>query len=266
MAELTVDGLGELTSPAANDEIGIWDVSAGQYLKIRRDTLVGGVITGGGTVATGGFTLTVPATGTAVLLSGAQIITGLKTFSGLINDGDMVLSSGDLSAGAGRLLAVGKNNNASTPAPGTLNLVSAAASPDNNFIWVDDSAQLRILNGYSSDQPSNANRNSAGVVVGAQTSHARAKSILGPPVDDSEALTFICAAAQKVSRFFYRSGAYNQEFSGLVLDGPALDRYGQDADAEHPAGKSLNAINAFGDLFLAVRNLADRINVLESAT
>ncbi len=67
MAELTVDGLGELTSPAANDEIGIWDVSAGQYLKIRRDTLVGGVITGGGTVATGGYTLTVPATGTAVL-------------------------------------------------------------------------------------------------------------------------------------------------------------------------------------------------------
>lgn len=67
MAELTVDGLGELTSPAANDEIGIWDVSAGQYLKIRRDTLVGGTITGGGTVATGGFTLTVPATGTAAL-------------------------------------------------------------------------------------------------------------------------------------------------------------------------------------------------------
>ncbi len=69
MAELTVDGLGELTSPAANDEIGIWDVSAGQYLKIRRDTLVGGVITGGGTVATGGFTLTVPATGTAALVA-----------------------------------------------------------------------------------------------------------------------------------------------------------------------------------------------------
>ncbi len=69
MAELTVDGLGELTSPAANDEIGIWDVSAGQYLKIRRDTLVGGVITGGGTVATGGFTLTVPATGTAALVT-----------------------------------------------------------------------------------------------------------------------------------------------------------------------------------------------------
>lgn len=69
MAELTVDGLGELISPAANDEIGIWDVSAEQYLRIRRDTLVGGTITGGGTIATGGYTLTVPATGTAALIS-----------------------------------------------------------------------------------------------------------------------------------------------------------------------------------------------------
>ncbi len=69
MAEYTVDGLAELASPAANDEIGIWDVSAGQYLKIRRDTLVGGTVTGGGTIATGGYTLTVPATGTAALIT-----------------------------------------------------------------------------------------------------------------------------------------------------------------------------------------------------
>lgn len=70
MADLTVDALGELTSPAANDEIGIWDVSAGQYLKIQRSTLVGATITGGGTIALGGYTLTVPATGTAVVNGG----------------------------------------------------------------------------------------------------------------------------------------------------------------------------------------------------
>jgi hypothetical protein len=75
MAEQTVDGLGELTSPAVNDEIGIWDVSAGQYLKIRRDTLVGGTLVGGGTVATGGYTLTVPATGTAALREVANTFT-----------------------------------------------------------------------------------------------------------------------------------------------------------------------------------------------
>ena len=67
MADLTVDALSELSSPAANDEIGIWDVSAGQFMKIQRSTLIGAMITGGGTIATGGFTLTVPATGTVHL-------------------------------------------------------------------------------------------------------------------------------------------------------------------------------------------------------
>lgn len=87
MAELTVDGLGELTSPAANDEIGIWDVSAGQYLKIRRDTLVGGTITGGGTIATGGFTLTVPATGTAALKGTDNAFSVAQTMAAGINVG-----------------------------------------------------------------------------------------------------------------------------------------------------------------------------------
>lgn len=51
-----------------------------------------GSITGAGTIATGGFTLTVPATGTAVLLTEAQTITGVKTFSNGINLGNETLS------------------------------------------------------------------------------------------------------------------------------------------------------------------------------
>lgn len=81
MATETVTALDELTSPAANDEIGIWDVSAGQYMRITRANLVGGSITGGGTVATGGYTLTVPATGTAALLGTAQTFSAAQTFS-----------------------------------------------------------------------------------------------------------------------------------------------------------------------------------------
>lgn len=81
MADLTVDGLAELTTPAANDEIGIWDVSAGAFLKIRRDNLVGLNATGSGTIATGGFTLTVPATGTAALRDVANTFTAAQTFA-----------------------------------------------------------------------------------------------------------------------------------------------------------------------------------------
>lgn len=82
MATETVDALAELTSPAANDEIGIWDVSAAQYMRITRANLVGGTITGGGTVATGGYTLTVPATGTAALLATANVFTAAQEVIG----------------------------------------------------------------------------------------------------------------------------------------------------------------------------------------
>lgn len=96
MATETVTALDELTSPAANDEIGIWDVSAAQYMRITRANLVGGTITGGGTVATGGFTLTVPATGTANLIGTAQTISALKTFSAGISFGNETLAAYDV--------------------------------------------------------------------------------------------------------------------------------------------------------------------------
>lgn len=87
MAEYTVDGLGELTSPAANDEIGIWDVSAGQFLKIQRSTLVGATITGGGTIALGGYTLTAPATGTVALRGADNAFSVAQTMAAGINVG-----------------------------------------------------------------------------------------------------------------------------------------------------------------------------------
>ncbi len=293
MAELTVDGLGELTSPAANDEIGIWDVSAGQYLKIRRDTLVGGTITGGGTVATGGFTLTVPATGTAALLGAANQFTAgqkigpavdavgleidtissavayqlslkydsIQRFYAVMNAtaSRCLLADADLGSGnPAPNFQVGRNSNANA-SPGFVRFVEADGG--DNSLYFDNSGILRKL----LDQPPLYSNFASGDVIGAQTSHEAYKTIVGPAVPDAEALDFICTAAAQVRRFVYLSGAYGQEFSGLVLSGSDLDRYGQDADAEHAAGKSLNVINAVGDLFLAVRYLADRVNVLESA-
>jgi hypothetical protein len=80
MATETVHNLAELVSPAGNDEIGIWDVSAGQYMRISRTNLVGGTITGGGTIVTGGNTLTLGATGQAALLNITQEFTARQTF------------------------------------------------------------------------------------------------------------------------------------------------------------------------------------------
>ena len=107
MADITINGLTTTTSPATTDEVGIWDVGAGQYKKVTRANLVGATITGGGTialggytltvgatstvtgsitgggiVATGGYTLTVPATGTAALLATAGTYSAEQTFNG----------------------------------------------------------------------------------------------------------------------------------------------------------------------------------------
>lgn len=87
MAVETVDALSELASPATNDEVGIWDVSAGQFKKIQVSNLFGGVITGGGTIATGGYTMTVPATGTAALLGTANVFTANQRVPRLEVDG-----------------------------------------------------------------------------------------------------------------------------------------------------------------------------------
>lgn len=63
--------------PAANGGTG---VSNGGTITNASNT----TITGGGTLALGGFTLTVPATGTAVLTSGAQSVAGVKSFTDTI--------------------------------------------------------------------------------------------------------------------------------------------------------------------------------------
>ena len=69
----------ELVTPGANDWIGIWDLAAGQYKKIKRSNLVGVNVTGGGTIDTGGFTLQVPASMIAAGRNTAQTFTGIQT-------------------------------------------------------------------------------------------------------------------------------------------------------------------------------------------
>lgn len=163
----------------------------------------------------------------------------------------------DNGAGVGQTIMIGKNSNSSTPAAGALMLVPKSGTIRR--IWVDESGLLRI---HTSDITS-AN-DTAGTVVGTQSSHVKFKEALGAPVDGAQALAYIRDAAEDIRRFRYRDGQYNgQEFSGLILDGPMLHRYGMDADQEHPAGKSLNEINAIGDLFLAMRHLDDRLKAIE---
>lgn len=72
MADVTVNALTETTAPAANDVVGIWDLAAGQYKKVKVSNLVGATILNGGTLDLGNKTITAPASGTLALIDVAQ--------------------------------------------------------------------------------------------------------------------------------------------------------------------------------------------------
>lgn len=295
MADIKISEIAVLVTSLTGSDLLMGErVSDGVTVKITKANAIGATFTGGGTIATGGFTLTVPATGTAALLGAQQSFTQQQTIAPTDAGDDGVIAnmpSGttngvafraqfngtsrayiqitsaltqwvsapwDNGTGVGALMLIDRNNNASTPAPGAVLFRQADAGA--SFVWSDNSEIMRV----AATQPTNAGITS-GTVIGSQSSHISYKDVVGDPVSDSEALAFVVAAAGQVKRFTYKNGAYNnQEFSGVVLDGETLDRYGVDADAEHAAGKSLNEITSIGDLFKAVRALDTRLAALES--
>lgn len=256
MANVTINDFVDLGSGvAAGDYVPVWDASAGATRKVTRAIFMGGVLTGGGTVETGGYTLTVPGTGTVALRGALNTFSVKQTFSPPAGDAAIDCTGGDLGANGGRHIVLGRNNNASTPAAGHIRI--ARMSGTVHFIWPDNSGNLRI----HTAEPTNAN-DTAGTVVGAQTSSLDAKRLIGGESSIEEVLDAVRAGAQAVRRFVYKSGSFGmEEFEGVVVD--FAPRYGMDRDGEHPAGKSLNEIRVIGDLLRAVAYLADKVAALE---
>ena len=268
-----IEGYNECTDPVAGDYLWIVDTSAPSSDKDRKVNISNFAITNTSTTFTRtvysaptatsdhGFVVNMPpgATVSARALRVAQDST-LRWYLQIDNtQSQMAFSAWDNGAGAGSSLQLQRNNNASTPAGGYIQFINLAGT--SRYFWVGSDLKLRV----HTAAPTNAN-DGLGTVVGDQTSHIAYKDVVGDPVSDAEALGFIIDAAARVKRFRYKDGSYrNQEFSGIVLDGDVLNRYGQDADVDHPAGKALSVVNAIGDLFLSVRNLAERVAALEAA-
>lgn len=82
MAEATYNDAIQLpgTQIAADDQIPIWDTSAGQTKRASRLDVVGANILGGGTINTNAKTLNVPGDGTAALSDAANTFSAQQTF------------------------------------------------------------------------------------------------------------------------------------------------------------------------------------------
>lgn len=235
MALKTINDLTADASPQSTDLVATWDGSASTSKKV---TLANVIVGGGGAALSAANTFTDAVTVT------------LPTNA---NKTAIAISPFDNGSGIGGRITVSENSNASTPAAGSINLRMKTAG--SRYIWHDNTGLLR-----THTSPTTNATDTAGTVVGAQSSHADFKNVIGAPIADADALAALVAAADLVRRFTYKSNAFGgQEFSGVVLDGAELQRYGQDADAEHPAGKSLNIINAIGDMMLALREIERRL-------
>ena len=159
------------------------------------------------------------------------------------------LTSFDNGTGAGSFFYAQKNSNGSTPAAGFVYLDGLSNSYS---IWPDTSGNLRILAGSF---PINAS-DTAGTVIGTQTSTLASKILLGGDLTPGEALRTILQTP--VKHFRYKSNAYNgSEFHGIIAD------YSPEFAMDE--GRVFNPVSAFGYAVQAIKALTERIQQLEAA-
>jgi hypothetical protein len=158
---------------------------------------------------------------------------------------------------AGPRMEVGRSSNAGAEGPvaGTMNFTKK--DDTNGFVWVDASGNLRINSSAptgSSGSPTVSD--TAGTVIGTQTSTLASKILLGGDLTPGEALRTILQTP--VKHFKYKSGAYNHsEFQGIVAD------YSPEFAMDE--GRVFSPVSAFGYMIQAVKALTERIQQLEAA-
>lgn len=272
MATKTVNDLPELTSVASGDFALLWDISSSSTMKAtftnifnlllaQANTFTAALTIQPSSLGSHGLIINSPA-GTTNLSLRVQL-NGVNYFYLLYPGHANAPSAGAVIPAvdggnnlAGPYIEIDRNTNATKPGSGFIRLMARTGTTYR--VWPDNTGVLRIHTAdpiYDNDV--------LGTVVGAQTSMADAKNILGEVGDPMEALRAIVGAAQDgMRRFRYKSGAFdNQEFEGIITD--LSPRYGMDRDKNHPAGKALNEIQLFGDLIRAVALIADKLGLVE---
>jgi hypothetical protein len=127
-------------------------------------------------------------------------------------------------------------------------------------MWVDASGNVRIHSGPPTEDGTTSD--TAGTVVGAQSSSRDSKDVLGLFIDRPVALRTVLDTP--LYRWRYKNDAFQgEEFMGIITDdSPA---FGMDRDEDHPGGKSLNVPNAIGLLVASVQELQLQINALRKS-
>lgn len=207
-------------------------------------------------------------TGVTNTFEGSQIInrSGVKAMEFFLAPDNSTISVEPYDNGTSRggRVVIARNNNASTPASGQLEIQNLASSNNRYRIWVDASGNLRIWNG---GEPTNA-FDTSGSVVGTQTSwHETKDAVLewngAEALDAIRALTLY--SYQMVADGQKTAGGEKPTYYGIVITDK--DRannawfglgYGEN---QIPV---LNDRNLFGYMLAAIRHGGNIINELQS--
>lgn len=272
MGNKTINDLAALTGVASGDYVAMWDVSGSVTRKVTLssifDLLLAQASTFTNTItiaptSTGasGLIVNQPAgttnLGLRIQLAGTSYVYAL--YPGHANAASGAVIQADWDGGnnlAGPYLEIGRNTNATKAGAGFIRLRARGGSAYR--VWIDNAGVARV---HTADPI--FDNDTAGTVIGAQTSSLDSKNILGDVGDPLDALRAIVAAAKTgLKRFDYKSGAFGgEEFEGIVTD--FAPRYGMDRDEAHPAGKSLNEIQLLGDLIRSVALIAEKLGLTE---
>ncbi|MCX6756491.1 MAG: hypothetical protein NTX85_04075 [Candidatus Nomurabacteria bacterium] len=193
--------------------------------------------------------------------SGAQYLIDAGTGGGsyvskfnVTNTGSLNIGSSDLGAGlAGPVFTLGRNTNATNTGAGSINFQSKAGTA--GYVWQDAAGNIRI----NTASPSNAN-DTAGTVVGAQTSTRDTKQDIADYTDYSASLQMVLDAPLHTFR-------YIREVNGYGSDSPlAKTRIGYIADEVNPAfmvGNMIDQVSVNGILMASVKEENSKIVAMD---
>lgn len=284
MANVNIPDLVALTAPAATDVIEVYDASAAANVRLALSyvALTGtanvftanqrvNALVGVNYAPTASQQLTVKAgsTSTVALVVDTAASASAKAqewrYNGTqaayvtakSNESGISLTQRNLGNNVrGPYLVAYANSNAGAEGPAAGCLQLRQASNVDRMIWPDAAGNLRINTAAptgSSGSPTISD--TAGTVVGTQTSTLASKNILGDGVSPADALATILATP--VKRFKYKSDAYNgSEFHGIIAD------YSPEFAMDD--GRVFNPVSAFGFTVQAVKALTERITALEA--
>jgi hypothetical protein len=174
----------------------------------------------------------------------------------LLSPNTFYLMDGAWGAGgiSGSYFMAGRNTSGSSAAGGYGMVTGAGAG---FYIWTDGAGNLRIHSALPTANTSVSD--TAGTVVGTQTSTLDSKLLIAPFTDTRHALDVVAGAS--LWRFRYKSGIAG-EFVGVMSN--TTPEVMMDPSPEHPEGRAFSPVSAFGYTAAAIAELRKQVAQLRN--